>query len=66
MGLGQQGFQAVGLGSCLCGSKYFYDFHEICQKFHSNDFPMAQQEGQHGSEAVGMGSNPSFYLHCQT
>ena len=30
VGLGQQGSQAVG------PAKYFYDFTDICQKFHSN------------------------------
>ena len=34
--LGQQSFQAVGSGSSLCRAKYFYDFIDICQNFHSN------------------------------
>ena len=41
VGLGQQGFQAVGPGSSLCRAKYFHDFADFCQKFHSN--------GSHGT-----------------
>ena len=37
VGLGQQGSQAVGPGS----AKYFHDFTDNCQKFHSN--------GSHGT-----------------
>ena len=40
-GLGQQGSDAKGPGSSLSRAKYFYDFTDICQKFHCN--------GSHGT-----------------
>ena len=33
VGLGQQGSEAVGLGSNLCRVRYFYDFTDIRQNF---------------------------------
>ena len=41
VGLGQQGSEATGPGSSFCRAKYFYDFTDIRQKFHSN--------GSHGT-----------------
>ena len=37
VGLGQQGFQALGPGSSLSRAKELNDFTDICQKLHSND-----------------------------
>ena len=48
-GLGQQGSKAVGPGSNLCRVRYFYDFTDICRKFHSN--------GSHGT----MGRTTGFW-----
>ena len=36
VGLEQKGSQAIGPGSSLCRAKYFYDFADVCHKFHSN------------------------------
>ena len=41
VGLGQQGFQAVGPGASLCRFIFFHDFNDICQELHSN--------GSHGT-----------------